>query len=172
MRSYRCGSCGGMVAPSSRRCDRCGGVAGLDGDATSEARNIGSALALVAVERADRMRAQLALAPGESALLLTRGPGAGSSFRLGRQVVTIGRTPSATILLDDVSVSRRHAEIRPDDGRHRIVDLGSLNGTYVNLIQVDEALLDHGDDIQIGLFKLCFVSGTVLRSHEDRWNGG
>jgi pSer/pThr/pTyr-binding forkhead associated (FHA) protein len=109
------------------------------------------------VRRADQLRHQLGLLPGESALLVVRGPGAGSVFRLGLVVVTVGRSAGATVILDDISVSRRHAEIRPVPQGYRIADVGSLNGTYLNDTRVEEAPLAHGDEIQIGLFKLCFL---------------
>lgn len=112
---------------------------------------------LAGTRRADELRQWLSLRPGESALLLVRGPGTGSTLRLGGTVVTLGRHRRATMLLDDVSVSRRHAEIQPGRSGHRIVDLGSLNGTYLNGRRVDEADLRHGDAIQIGLFRLLVV---------------
>jgi len=58
--------------------------------------------------------------------------------------------------LDDITVSRRHAEISNEDGSFRIVDMGSLNGTYVNKLRVEEADLSSGDEIQIGKFRLIF----------------
>lgn len=128
-----------------------------DPRATTEMRAF-SLIELLAATRADELRSELDLAPGHSALLLTRGPGAGSRLSLDEDVVTLGRSPGATVLLDDVSVSRRHAEIRPADGGYRIVDAGSLNGTYLNGSRVEEADLVHGDDIQVGRFRFCFLS--------------
>jgi hypothetical protein len=153
-----CPFCGGAKGAGSVRCLSCGRAVAPDAEATTEHPTALSPLELVAAQRADRLCQHLRLAPGESALVLTRGPGRGSSFRLGYDIVTLGRQPSATILLDDVTVSRRHAEIRPEPAGYRVVDVGSLNGTYVNHVQVDEAQLFHGDEIQIGLFKLSFVA--------------
>ncbi len=82
----------------------------------------------------------------------------GQVFRLGPgSTVTLGRDPDADIFLDDVTVSRRHAEVTVGEDV-QITDLGSLNGTYINRRSIDEAetLLD-GDEIQIGKFRLVFI---------------
>jgi pSer/pThr/pTyr-binding forkhead associated (FHA) protein len=84
-----------------------------------------------------------------------RGPNAGTRFVMTKEVTTTGRHPESDIFLDDITVSRRHAEIRKNAG-FRIVDMGSLNGTYVNKLRVDEADLSSGDEIQIGKFRLIF----------------
>ena len=65
-------------------------------------------------------------------LVVRRGPNAGSRFRLDQPVTSAGRHPESDIFLDDVSVSRRHAEFRSENGEYLVVDTGSLNGTYVN----------------------------------------
>lgn len=131
-----------------------------DPDATGAVPRTRSPAELLIAHEADRMSEQLGLRGGESALLITRGPGAGSSYRLAGGVVSLGRSSTATIVLDDVSVSRRHAEVRADAEGYRIVDLGSLNGTYVNDMAVEEALLAHGQEIRIGRFKLVFLSAV------------
>ena len=68
------------------------------------------------------------------------------------------RHPNSDIFLDDVTVSRRHAEFRREDGTFRVVDVGSLNGTYVNREPVDSAVLANGDEIRIGKFRLVFLT--------------
>ncbi len=70
-----------------------------------------------------------------------------------------GGTPDSDIFLDDVTVSRRHAEFRQDEGEFQVVDVGSLNGTYVNREPVDSAVLANGDEVQIGKFRLVFLTG-------------
>jgi pSer/pThr/pTyr-binding forkhead associated (FHA) protein len=93
-------------------------------------------------------------------LVVHRGPSAGSRFVLDRDVVAAGRHPDSDIFLDDVTVSRRHAEVvRSGDG-YLVRDVGSLNGTYLNRERIDEAPIANGDELQIGRFKLVFVSGT------------
>jgi pSer/pThr/pTyr-binding forkhead associated (FHA) protein len=75
-------------------------------------------------------------------------------------VTTIGRHPDSSVFLDDVTVSRRHAEIRLSGSEHELRDAGSLNGTYVNGKRVDTVVLAEGDQVQIGKFKLVFVLGV------------
>src|SRR5688500_15303078 len=73
-----------------------------------------------------------ALPPGSALLVVQRGPSAGSRFLLDTDVVTAGRHPDSEIFLDDVTVSRRHAEFRRGANGFSVRDVGSLNGTYVN----------------------------------------
>jgi FHA domain len=97
--------------------------------------------------------------PSRSArLLVMRGPNAGSQFRLDQPVTSAGRHPGSDIFLDDVTVSRHHAEFRLENGQFRLVDLDSLNSTYVNHEPVDSAVLVDGDEIQIGKFRLMFLT--------------
>ncbi|HEX2149323.1 MAG TPA: FHA domain-containing protein [Actinomycetota bacterium] len=91
---------------------------------------------------------------GKAVLVVKKGPEAGTNFFLEKDVVTCGRDSASDIFLDDVTVSRRHAEIRRDDTGFNIVDSDSLNGTFVNRNRVDRAALKNGDEIQIGKFKL------------------
>ena len=98
--------------------------------------------------------------PADSALLVVRrGPNAGSRFLLDRATTSAGRHPESDIFLDDVTVSRRHAEFRRDGDDFVVVDVGSLNGTYVNRDPVDTAVLANGDEVQIGKFRLVFLTG-------------
>ena len=77
---------------------------------------------------------------------------------LGRESrVTIGRGRPSDIVLDDVTVSREHAEISSGERGFKIVDSGSLNGTYVNRVRVDSVYLRNGDEIQIGKYRFKFV---------------
>lgn len=99
------------------------------------------------------------LAPGTALLVVKRGPNAGSRFLLDQPTTSAGRHPDSDIFLDDVTVSRRHAEFRLGDNEFQVVDVGSLNGTYVNREPVDTATLSNGDEVQIGKFRLVFLSG-------------
>ena len=99
------------------------------------------------------------LPPGMALLVVRRGPNAGSRFLLDRDTTSAGRHPDSDIFLDDVTVSRRHAEFRRDAGDFVVVDVGSLNGTYVNREPVDTAVLANGDEVQIGKFRLVFLTG-------------
>jgi hypothetical protein len=95
---------------------------------------------------------------GSGLLVVVRGPNAGSRFLLDREVTTIGRHPESHVFLDDVTVSRRHAEIRREDGQLVLHDLGSLNGTYVAGVRADEQSLEGGDELQVGRFKMAVVT--------------
>jgi pSer/pThr/pTyr-binding forkhead associated (FHA) protein len=102
------------------------------------------------------------LPPGVGMLVVTRGHNSGSRFALDEAVVTAGRHPDSTIFLDDITVSRRHAEIRQvQGGGYVVVDAGSLNGTYLNRERVEESALHDGDELQIGTFKLLFLAGRT-----------
>jgi FHA domain len=100
--------------------------------------------------------------PTPSAMLVVkRGPNAGSRFRLDQPVTSVGRHLGSHIFLDDITVSRRHAEFRWERGEFRVVDVGSLNGTYVNGEPIDSAVLTNGDEIHMGKFRLVFLTGPA-----------
>ena len=103
-------------------------------------------------------RAIDALAPGSALLVVKRGPNAGSRFLLDQDVTTAGRHPDSDIFLDDVTVSRRHAEFRKTAEGFFVRDVGSLNGTYVNRERIDSATLAGGDEVQIGKFRLVYLN--------------
>jgi len=100
------------------------------------------------------------LPSGSALLLVNRGRNAGAHFLLNQPVTTAGRLPGSDIFLDDITVSRRHAEFQMGDGQHRVVDTGSLNKTYVNGRPVESAILANGDQIQIGKFRLVFLNAA------------
>lgn len=93
-------------------------------------------------------------------LVVTRGPNVGSRIPLGTRRLTAGRHPESDLFLDDVTVSRRHAEVVYTDAGYEVIDAGSLNGTYVNRQRIERTLLQHGDEVQIGKFKLVFHAGS------------
>ncbi|WP_434086279.1 FHA domain-containing protein [Mycobacterium lentiflavum] len=101
------------------------------------------------------------LGTGVAVLVVKRGPNAGTQFRLDQPVVSVGRHPASDVFLDDITVSRRHAEFRREGDKFHLVDLGSLNNTYLNREPVDSAVLRDGDEIQIGNFRLVFLVGPV-----------
>lgn len=98
------------------------------------------------------------LPAGAALLVVKRGPNAGARFLLDQDTTTAGRHPEADIFLDDVTVSRRHAEFRRNEGEFEVVDVGSLNGTYVNREPRNSQTLSTGDEIQIGKFRLVFIA--------------
>ena len=88
------------------------------------------------------------------------GPKAGARYGLEADLTTVGRHSAADILLDDVTVSRRHVEVERSGDRYRVKDTGSLNGTYLNGARIESGWLDDGDVLQVGRFKLVFFHGT------------
>ena len=99
------------------------------------------------------------LPPGSGLLVVKRGPNAGSRFLLDAETTTAGRHPESDIFLDDVTVSRRHAEFVREGGGFLVRDVGSLNGTYLNRERIDAAGLAGGDEVQIGKYRLVFLVG-------------
>jgi len=89
-------------------------------------------------------------------------PASGSRFRLDGDLTTAGRHPDSDIFLDDVTVSRRHAEFYRHGARFTVRDVGSLNGTYVNRERIEEAELTGGDEVQIGKFRMLFLTSQDL----------
>jgi pSer/pThr/pTyr-binding forkhead associated (FHA) protein len=94
---------------------------------------------------------------GIGLLVVKRGPNAGSRFTLRPGKTTIGRHPDSDIFLDDVTVSRRHAEVHHDGAAFTVNDVGSLNGTYLNRERIEQADLHSGDELQVGKFRLVFL---------------
>jgi len=99
-----------------------------------------------------------ALPSGSAMLVVQRGPNAGSRFLLDADLVTAGRHPDSDVFLDDVTVSRRHAEFRRSGESFVVRDVGSLNGTYVNRDRVDEVTLGNGDEAQVGKYRLVYYA--------------
>ncbi|SEE10449.1 FHA domain-containing protein [Ruania alba] len=108
-----------------------------------------------AIDASDRSAVE-ALPPSSALLIVQHGPNAGARFLLDADRVTAGRDTAADIFLDDVTVSRKHAEFLAADGVFTVRDVGSLNGTYVNRTRIDEAVLQAGDEVQIGKYRLTF----------------
>jgi pSer/pThr/pTyr-binding forkhead associated (FHA) protein len=108
----------------------------------------------------DDVQVELTELPADlGVLVVKRGQNVGSRFSLTSPVTTAGRHPESDIFLDDVTVSRRHAEIVATAEGFAVRDVGSLNGTYLNRERIDEAPLANGDELQIGKFKLVFLQG-------------
>ncbi len=104
----------------------------------------------------EQQRAVDALPQGAALLLVQSGANAGARFLLDAPTTTVGRHPGSDIFLDDVTVSRRHAEFARDRGGFAVRDAGSLNGTYVNRERVDTHQLAAGDEVQIGKYRLTY----------------
>ena len=105
------------------------------------------------------------LNPESAMLIIHRGPNRGERFLLASPETSIGRSGENDVVLDDVTVSRKHANIRRAGERFELIDLGSLNGTYVNNNSIARATLTSGDEIQFGKFHMLFVQNL---SHNKR----
>jgi pSer/pThr/pTyr-binding forkhead associated (FHA) protein len=101
-----------------------------------------------------------ALPAGNALLVVRRGPNKGARFLLDADLITVGRHPNSDVFLDDVTVSRRHAEIRRTSGEFSVKDLDSLNGTYYQGARVESALLTNGSELQIGKYHFTFYSSA------------
>jgi pSer/pThr/pTyr-binding forkhead associated (FHA) protein len=111
---------------------------------------------------ADDVATASGLPAGSALLLVQRGPSAGARFLLDTDMVTVGRHPDSDIFLDDITVSRRHATFTRTEHGHTVADLGSLNGTYVNRDRIEGDIpLSGGDEVQIGKYRLIYITGTV-----------
>ncbi len=160
MPGVSCPSCGHENTVGSRFCSSCGTPLADDGDATTI--TFATAVEEAAETTVPEVEVDLSDLPlGTGVLVVTRGEAAGSRILLDLPTTTAGRHPDSDIFLDDITVSRRHAEIvRTDDG-YRVRDAGSLNGTYVNRERIEEAPLNHGDVLQVGKYKLHFLIAGV-----------
>jgi pSer/pThr/pTyr-binding forkhead associated (FHA) protein len=99
-----------------------------------------------------------ALPSGNALLIVRRGPNQGARFLLDSDVTTVGRHPNADIFLDDVTVSRRHAEFKRTGKSFSVSDLASLNGTQYEGERVESAELVNGSEVQIGKYHLTFFA--------------
>ncbi|TCO51611.1 zinc ribbon protein [Kribbella antiqua] len=170
-----CNQCGHENSEGSRFCSQCGAMLpGADRPAATPATPGVTDTAMLtpigAEPETERIETGEPLSPADEAavselpagaalLIVQRGPNAGSRFLLDTDVVTAGRHPDSDIFLDDVTVSRRHAEFRREyGGGVKVRDVGSLNGTYVNRDRIDEVVLRNGDEVQIGKYRLVYYA--------------
>jgi pSer/pThr/pTyr-binding forkhead associated (FHA) protein len=165
MPSVHCSQCGRPNQEGARFCSHCGSplprVAGeRPGESTSTISLGGFESAETEVtedQPAADAAAVEALPAGTALLVVRRGPNAGSRFLLDDDLTTAGRHPESDIFLDDVTVSRRHAEFYRQGAMFTVRDVGSLNGTYVNRERIEESGLNTGDEVQVGKFRLVFL---------------
>lgn len=150
-----CPHCGHQNPLGSRFCSSCG----VELDLTGEHHTTASVTVPLDSAEADIEIELDELPVGVGMLVVTRGPNSGSRFALDGDQTTAGRHPDSTIFLDDITVSRRHAEVTRTTAGYEVADAGSLNGTYLNRERVERAALHDGDELQIGTFKLLFLAG-------------
>ena len=150
-----CNQCGHRNPPDSSFCSSCGSALDRLDDRT---------ITLTAVDPLqdaqgaddDLVVPMGELAQGVGVLIVRAGSQAGDRFVLDNDITRLGRHPDSEISLDDITVSRRHAEVQRTEQGYAVADSGSLNGTYVNQERVERARLQHGDELQIGKFRLVF----------------
>jgi len=148
-----CPECGFVNAEGANYCQKCGAFLGESkkGDTTE----------VYQVDETGEIRpVDLEEVTHEGATLVIRSGGgrSGEAFNIGGERLTIGRSPEAEIFLDDVTVSRDHAQLVRRSGDWFLDDSGSLNGTYVNRRRIDSHRLEDGDELQIGKYKLTYLA--------------
>ncbi len=150
-----CNQCGHRNPPTSNFCSSCGEPLDSLDDRTITFTQV-DPLQDAPGPSDDISVAVNDLPRGTPVLIVRSGAQAGARFPLNAEVTRLGRHPDSEISLDDITVSRRHAEIRQSKDTYELWDSGSLNGTYLNQQRVDHAPLHHGDELQIGKFRLVF----------------
>lgn len=145
-----CSRCGHPNSESSNYCSSCG---------FDLHRNVEEPTTEHAVIAGDDQDSEVPDIVVSATFVVKRGSTAGSRYLVNDDRTTIGRHPDSDIFLDDVTVSRRHAEVRREGEAVFLSDVGSLNGTYLNRTRIDSGSLRSGDEVQIGKFKLVFLTG-------------
>ncbi|MDQ6648617.1 MAG: zinc-ribbon and FHA domain-containing protein [Actinomycetota bacterium] len=177
-----CTRCGQQNPDEARYCSRCGAQLARPGGPVPPERpaETTSTISLTALESdhvdddSDSVDSSAVdgLLPDSALLVVKRGPNAGSRFLLDKDVTTVGRHPESDIFLDDVTVSRRHAEFVRDGSGFTARDVGSLNGTYLNRERIDASTLSSGDEVQVGKFRLVFLAGPRAGTASDSGGSG
>lgn len=150
----RCLHCGHENEEATKQCAKCGKPLG-SGAGADETLGFIPAVEVEIEETEEEIEARLERG---AVLVVKKGPDAGERFVLLKDETTLGRDPQSDIFLNDITVSRKHARVDRAGGGVTLTDVGSLNGTYVNGERVDEVDLRNGDEIQIGKFKMVFLS--------------
>jgi FHA domain-containing protein len=155
--AVHCPECAFLNADGANYCSKCGAFIGQVPEAgdpsTTATYRVGETGELIAVDLEDVVHDQ-----GAALVIRAGGGRVGESFPVRGERLSIGRRPDCDIFLDDVTVSRDHALLVARGDAFHIDDLGSLNGTYVNRMRIDSQKLADGDELQIGKYKLTFLS--------------
>jgi hypothetical protein len=148
-----CPECGFQNPETANYCSRCGALLVVEtGVETTLSFDVDAE-----VEDGESLLSTLGIT-GPALVVRSGGGIAGQPFQPGEGRTLVGRSPECDIFLDDVTVSRRHAEIVREGDEFTIRDLGSLNGTYVNRKRIESTTLQDDDEVQIGKYRLTFLA--------------
>jgi hypothetical protein len=153
--AQHCPECGFANAEGANYCQRCGAFLAQSESppgATTATYRVGE------TGEIEELPLQEVVSRGAALVIRAGGGRAGESFPLESDRLTIGRRPDSDIFLDDVTVSRDHAILVRRGGDYYLDDCGSLNGTYVNRRRIESHHLVDGDELQVGKYKLAFLS--------------
>jgi len=156
--ALHCPECGFVNADGANYCQKCGSFLGAleeraGGEPSTATYRIDETGELVPVDVEEVVAHE-----GAAVVIRAGGGRVGESFALDHDRMTIGRRPDSDVFLDDVTVSRDHALLVRRSGDYYLDDLGSLNGTYVNRHRIESHRLEDGDELQVGKFKLTYIS--------------
>ena len=149
-----CNHCGHRNPPDSSFCSSCGSALDMQGDRTITLTAVDPLQDAPGRRRRRRHPDRRPARPTTPCSSSAPAPQAGDRFTLDGDLTRLGRHPDSEIILDDITVSRRHVAIERTDEGYVASDAGSLNGTYVNQERIDRAVLHHGDELQVGKFRL------------------
>ena len=157
--ALHCPECGFDNADGANFCSRCGANLSAAREKAAPAEPATATYRIDETGELVPVDVEDVVADEGAALVIRAGGGrVGESFPLNADRMTIGRRPDSDIFLDDVTVSRDHALLVRRGGDYYLDDLGSLNGTYVNRHRIESHRLEDGDELQVGKFKLTFLS--------------
>lgn len=148
-----CPKCGHKNAVTATICSECGSSLNVEHlEATMSLLIPGESIEEERVIDLDRLIGEMPV------VVIVKGKGVGSTYRLDKPELTIGRDVESDVFLDDVTVSRKHAVVAAVPDGFVVRDAGSLNGTYLNRVQIEESELKNRDEIQVGRFKMVFLA--------------
>jgi hypothetical protein len=153
--AQHCPDCGFANGEGANYCQRCGAfLAATEAPpgATTATYRVGETGEL------EELKLEEVVSRGAALVIRAGGGRAGESFPLEQDRLTVGRRPESDVFLDDVTVSRDHAILVRRGDAYHLDDCGSLNGTYVNRRRIESHRLSDGDELQIGKYKLAFLS--------------
>ncbi len=153
--AQHCPECGFANTDGANYCQRCGAFLAQSDPppgATTATYKVGETGDI------EEVKLDEVVARGAALVIRSGGGRTGESFPLEKDRMTIGRRPDSDVFLDDVTVSRDHAILVRRGSDYFLDDCGSLNGSYVNRRRIESHKLTDGDELQIGKYKVAFLS--------------